>query len=89
MIFGSTIGGVNTRHVRQAEEFAELRLPGGRKVRDVSEAELYRLLEKMLVPGFGHTNPRNANLELYEKHLNEIAQAAADAAIAHYLDQQK
>ncbi len=88
MLVGSQIK-INTIHVRTAESFNSLRLPGGKTVGEVSEGELYRLFEAMGIPNFNHRNSRNANLEAYEKFLDEIAQAGADAAVAHFLAQQK
>ncbi len=85
MIYGSRIG-INHIVTKTAAEFDNVRVPGGRVVKDCTEGELYSIFEKIGVPNFSHTRSHVANLQSYAELLDEIGKTAADAAIAQFLD---
>jgi hypothetical protein len=62
-----------------------LRLPDGRAVRDVQHAELYSILGRLDISGFGHHKGRPDNIAAYAAHLEAIAGAAGEAAIAAWM----
>ncbi len=85
MIYGSRIG-INHIVTKTAADFDNVRVPGGRFVKDCTEGELYSIFEKIGVPNFSHTRSRVANLQSYSELLDEIGKTAADAAITQFLD---
>ncbi len=76
---------VRVIEVKPQSHYEQIKLPGGQLVRDTHPTELYALLEKLNMPGFSHTIPRNAALDLYERHIEAIAKEAAAKAVDSFL----
>lgn len=72
----------NDEHRKAKLDFTEL--PGGQKVDDLSSAELGRALRHLKVPGASPNNTKAANVAAYERHLQGIADEAAETAILLY-----
>ena len=80
---------VRVVEMKRPDYYEEIKLPGGKLVRDTPPSELYGLLEKLSLPGFSHSMPRNAALDLYERHIDEIGKVAAEKAVAEFLQKQE
>ena len=70
---------------RQRSEFVSPLLPGGANVAQTHSSDLIRILTDAGVPGVSASNVRSANLDAYQKHLDAIGNAAADAAVNAWL----
>lgn len=69
----------------QSSPFDGLPFPGAQKIQGLSAAEVTRLLLTAGVPGVSHSNGRDANLEAYEAHLDQIHKQAGEAAVAAWV----
>jgi hypothetical protein len=65
----------------------DLILPGGKRLGD--ERKLASVLIDAGVPGVDHSQGREINAAAYAAHLDNIAQKAAKAAVAAWLDSSK
>ncbi len=83
MVSASTM--VRVVELKKPEHYEQIRLPGGKLVRDTPPTELFNMLAKMNMDGFSHTMAKNRALDLYEQHIEAIAKAAAEKAVADYL----
>jgi hypothetical protein len=63
-----------------------LRLPDGRKVADVDHGPLYGEFARLGISGFSHAKGRQDNIAAYAAHLEAIAAAAGQAAIAAWME---
>ena len=70
---------------RQRPEFISPKLPGGKNVAEVHSSELITILTDAEVPGVSCSNARGANLDAYQRHLDEIGNAAAETAVNAWL----
>jgi hypothetical protein len=70
---------------KQNGPFDGLPLPGGKRVADVSSAELTRILQSVGIPGVSPSQGRDANLSAYAQHFEAIRKQAADNAVAEWL----
>lgn len=60
-------------------------LPDGRKVADLSRDELAKALAKLKIDGVSSQNTPEANVALYERHLQRIFDDAGSDAIVAFL----
>jgi len=66
-------------------EYDDLPVPGGKKVPDLSNAELANVLLGLKVSGVSHKQGRTENLEAYKAHLDALRERAADSAVNAWL----
>lgn len=66
-------------------EHDTLPVPGGRKLGEVETNELVRLFQSLKIPGVTADQGRAANVAHYAKHLQELRERAADAAVSAWL----
>lgn len=85
MVTASTM--VRVVETKKPEYYEQIRLPGGKLVRDTNPSDLYAMLEKLNLPGFSHNMGRNTLLDLYEQHIEAIGKAAAEKAVDDFLAQ--
>lgn len=60
-------------------------LPDGRKVTDLSRAELAEALIDLKIPGASASNTLDANRALYERHLQRIYDEGGEQAVGYWL----
>lgn len=78
------VAGANAR-----TEHDHLILPGGKKAPDLSTADLVRTLQAAGVPGVGPSQGRDANMQAYANHLEEMRKRAADNVVNEWLGSHK
>lgn len=68
-----------------AERMDISELPDGRKVSDLSRQELAKALAKLKIKGASPQNTAEANVALYERHLQRMFDDAGSDAIVAFL----
>ena len=66
-----------------------LRLPDNRKLGDLDHFQLYAALSTLGIPNFAPTKGRQDNIAAYAAHLEAIADAAGQAAIAAWMAEKR
>lgn len=66
-----------------------LRAPDGRRIGDLEHGEVYSILGGLGVEGFSHGQGRTDNIAAYARHLEKIADAAGQAAIAAWMAEKR
>lgn len=61
----------------------DLPLPGGKRLGQVDN--LARVLTELKIPGASHSEGREFNARMYAEHLERIAKAAGDKAMADWV----
>lgn len=72
-------------HANLPPALAALRAPNGRKLSDLSATEIIALGRRAGVAGISEENGRQANVEAFARHIDQIRTAAADAAVENWL----
>jgi hypothetical protein len=65
--------------------FDHLTLPGNKKPRDLSSADLARVLLAAGIPGVSHAQGREENLAAYAAHLEIMRKRAADNVVSEWI----
>jgi hypothetical protein len=66
-----------------------LRIPDGRRIGDLSHGEVYAVLSGLGIDGFSHNLGRTDAIAAYSRHLEKIAHAAGEAAIAQWMAEKR
>jgi hypothetical protein len=66
-----------------------LRIPDGRRIGDLSHGEVYAVLGGLGIDGFNHNLGRADAIAAYSRHLEKIAHAAGEAAIAAWMAEKR